>query len=751
MPRHQLGILFVHGIGEQPEGQTLLAFGEPLLAWIGDWIRRAEGGPAGSFEIVRSKLTPSKLGRSVPPHAEVDVQFTREKERVRTSWLVAESWWGGDVQRPSFGKLAGWMLTIGSSSILSHATKRWQSGRSKFARVGNQVLAHAIWLPLATALQISVLLLSILAILPIPVVRRGLSSFLLLLTGVLGDSFVLLESELQRAAIINKTREALCWLAKKCDQVVVVAHSQGAAVAHHALRTAEPENVRLLFTFGSGLAKLEELGQMKQAPVGQRAAAFAPPMFLTALLMAYQVYREGLDDAGEFAMLFIGIAVLFVFMIVILAAREQQKRFAESLGKLSLTSIRPDLQWRDVYSSHDLVPNGRLAPEDNEIAGYKSRDVLNFRSWIKDHTTYWSNPCEFIPRVAQAIDETAKLGLFSGNASARLESAAAAHRRNVWWWTSTKWATWLSVVLLFVLYPDQLLAFGQKLVVLMRKANLETIVERLDATARTLFPSRSPEEIAAIALRLTGAAIPIALLVGYRPGYRLLWQWWDKRQLEAAIRPSRAPARADRNAIDLLVLSAGFVPLIVVGLWPYLRRIQLGYAIWSLVLAGYTIVLLVALSGLFKGRLLVDALRGVTDARAKLKPQLFTVGMVLGFTLMIFTVALPVLQPFRDVVISFWIGAFLLAFLVQRHTALLEFAREQIGGRSIETFVILAPLLLVLAGMILFAFTTTPYAAELGLVSGILGTAMTAAGLYIFALLFVYLIVKWRERRIARE
>jgi hypothetical protein len=45
--------------------------------------------------------------------------------------------------------------------------------------------------------------------------------------------------------------------------VVVVAHSQGAAIAHEVLRTPEPANVRLFVSFGSGLAKLEELSFVK--------------------------------------------------------------------------------------------------------------------------------------------------------------------------------------------------------------------------------------------------------------------------------------------------------------------------------------------------------------------------------------------------------------------------------------------------------------------------------------------------------
>jgi hypothetical protein len=35
----KLGVLFVHGIGEQKEGETLSAFAEPILWWLREAIR----------------------------------------------------------------------------------------------------------------------------------------------------------------------------------------------------------------------------------------------------------------------------------------------------------------------------------------------------------------------------------------------------------------------------------------------------------------------------------------------------------------------------------------------------------------------------------------------------------------------------------------------------------------------------------------------------------------------------------------
>src|SRR4029434_10098758 len=36
-----LGVLFVHGVGHQSTGATLVKFGDPLLRWIKDWFQWA--------------------------------------------------------------------------------------------------------------------------------------------------------------------------------------------------------------------------------------------------------------------------------------------------------------------------------------------------------------------------------------------------------------------------------------------------------------------------------------------------------------------------------------------------------------------------------------------------------------------------------------------------------------------------------------------------------------------------------------
>jgi hypothetical protein len=63
---YRLGVLLVHGIGEQPEGDTLLSFGEPLITWLNT------------------------------PHA--IVQVTPRNGESPQKGMVAESWWSPSVR-----------------------------------------------------------------------------------------------------------------------------------------------------------------------------------------------------------------------------------------------------------------------------------------------------------------------------------------------------------------------------------------------------------------------------------------------------------------------------------------------------------------------------------------------------------------------------------------------------------------------------------------------------------------------------
>src|SRR5262245_35318876 len=451
MKAYQRGILFVHGIGNQPEGATLRDFGEPLIAWIREWLSTQVGHERrGDIEIVRAELSPSKQLIDAPPHCVARVSFTADDgTRVRESWLIAESWWGDDVAAPAVGKFAGWLLTIGAWTIQSHVTKpRATTTTNKVARglleawrVGSGVVAAILF-------QLLVIVVALLALLPIPAIRGALSSFLLKVSGVLGDAYVLVESDMQRAVLIERARSALRWVAKDCDSIAVIAHSQGAAIAHAALRTPLPGNVHRLLTFGSGIGKLEELMRTTTSSDRARRVASITPIVVLVLAMLIRVaFFESPSGVTNVASMVLGVGLLGAMMWLYFTTKEHWESVAQRVDVLGFGAVRPNLQWIDVYASRDPVPNGPLAPNDAELSNFMSQEVVNLRSWVFDHTSYWRNQNEFLPLVVDAIQPS----LFGAKSRASLERVSEGHRRNVQWLSITRMTTALSVALLFVI------------------------------------------------------------------------------------------------------------------------------------------------------------------------------------------------------------------------------------------------------------------------------------------------------------
>lgn len=758
MERHQFGILFVHGIGEQPEGDTLQAFGEPLVGWLGRWLSRAQGeGTRGQVVVENARLTPSRLGQAEPPHARLRLELQTDAGARSHSWLLAESWWGGEVQKPAFARLSGWMLTVGAWTILSHATRWAQNRKPPALRNAIEAGALLLWLPLALLLQLGVIALSLLALLPVPRLRGVLSNVLLTLTGVLGDSFVLVESDIQRAAIVDKTRDALRWLAERCERVVVVAHSQGGAVAHQALRLAQPENVILLVTLGSGLGKLEELIRGRRTSGSISGVAYLVPLiFLLAALIAYILSFEAFDSFAEFTTMVVGSLILAAVLFSLITARNHWESFGKWVGTLSLKPVRPGLTWLDVYASHDPVPNGALAPQGVAVDGLTSREIVNFRSWLRDHTSYWGNRCEFVPCVARAIAEAAGLGAFGADATQRFEQAANAHRRKLRWWSVTKWVTLAAVAAMFWRYGD---SFQQRGAGLFER--LQAWWFRADSTRGFLadvllvVPPFLKSAFARFGPLLAGAAGPLLLIVLWRYGYRFLWRWWDNISAEQVFRPRYVDAWSGR-IVDFVVIVFGFVPLLVVIAWPAIQQVQLKHALTAVFL-GFYLGLLVLVIGRFartSPELISQALYGRRDAWAELWEQgkgIVFIALLVGF---FFVMVLPSLAEVKDVVVSGLIAIILGAALFRWHWRLLARVTALTPAAGARRLALAAPLAIVLAWAFYVVFRQ-PFAATMPspkeVTDALLAGFMSVLGMYMLAMAASHGIVGLLEIRQRRR
>jgi hypothetical protein len=273
----KLGVLFVHGIGEQQQYSTLARFGGALQRWLGHWNEPPdEGGkpdgdkpdgddgasrvaPPQVVDVLRVEAHPE---RGVPANARVAVTDDRE-------WLLAEAWWAPEVTPPKFKEFIRWVLPMfpwlaaeyavaaGSRvyrpdpppSVHGRDPSRWERGS----------LAGLVWLAsplIAVVLMVVCLVLAVLQ--RLPVVGKRVSSLTVNLVKGVGDSYLFAHDALARTAMVQRIRSDLAWLrAQGCERVAIVAHSQGAALSHDMLRANDrPAKVDLLVTVGSGVQRL---------------------------------------------------------------------------------------------------------------------------------------------------------------------------------------------------------------------------------------------------------------------------------------------------------------------------------------------------------------------------------------------------------------------------------------------------------------------------------------------------------------
>jgi tetratricopeptide (TPR) repeat protein len=288
-PRYDLGVLFVHGIGQSAQGETLLRFGEPLRASIEKLAEPAPKQPAAtepaaaSVSVVAAWL--SDPGAGDPARAELDISGYQQAEAenapgvaaaTRSRWLMAEAWWAAKFPTPTYAEIASWSFGVLPATLIAHFDRRFRRVGFHAVRIYSRVASvEEIVFALGRLTLEGVVGVAALAFTPLLLVGVGLVLLLGLIpatralagalqrkiSATVGDSYVFMHQAVTAATISTSVLERLEWLATRCRRVVVVAHSQGAAVAHRVLRARVTAPCDVLITFGSGLAKLSEIAR----------------------------------------------------------------------------------------------------------------------------------------------------------------------------------------------------------------------------------------------------------------------------------------------------------------------------------------------------------------------------------------------------------------------------------------------------------------------------------------------------------
>jgi hypothetical protein len=327
--KHDLGVLFVHGIGEQRQNSTLARFGGSLQRWLRRWL-----DPVGGLEeqatkdriaaqpMVEVEAVERHTGNGdVPAHARLLVGKPGQPEESRQRWLLAEGWWAAEVSPPTFKAFVRWVLPmlpwLAAEYFVAAARRpRSQRGdpspslrtrsRSRFEELIESLsLAGLLWLLSPVIAVLAMLTCVVLAVLQrVPVLGKRLNAATAnLVTGV-GDAYLFAYDGLARAAMLQRIRRNLDWLRadeRRCRRVAVVAHSQGAALCHDLLRSGvlRPEDpVDVLVTVGSGVRRLNGFRQLHD-DARLRSLGWTSIAGLLALVTGMLLVLGGLGSSGS--------------------------------------------------------------------------------------------------------------------------------------------------------------------------------------------------------------------------------------------------------------------------------------------------------------------------------------------------------------------------------------------------------------------------------------------------------------------
>lgn len=255
-----VGLLVIHGMGVEREGDTIADIGDPFLAWSANWLT-SRGGHAVTSP---ASCSCDDGGNAAPRHYHA-LWTLREGHNIDLT--ISEGWWASEFAGPSASRESSWIPSL-----------VWNVAWRGLLWLGLIVAAlmSAVWVlasgkeeditpSLAIAFAVAGLLVLFAFLLPAALLLLGKLPFLKdLSTAVLkflvlsvGDVMVYEKSTTQTANAVEKIRRDLAWLETRSDHVVVAAHSLGSLLAVDLLTATPSSKVTTLVTFGSAIKILK--------------------------------------------------------------------------------------------------------------------------------------------------------------------------------------------------------------------------------------------------------------------------------------------------------------------------------------------------------------------------------------------------------------------------------------------------------------------------------------------------------------
>jgi hypothetical protein len=432
----EIGIVLVHGIGAQIRGETLVNMGDPLYRTLKNWIESAplpSDGARGSVDLQLKDPSPISRGKvqlidaflsplkaAEPPQAVepayVRLSVPRAHDGRPMEWIMAECNWASSFPPPSPRTVTLWIMRVLPWICLSFLARRvriaaiaigaamvtsprgWLEAAFRCASMMINAIALLLISPLVVVMEFCLIALLIVELVPLKVVQDFVQRINTAISAILGDSFIFASSEIRQEAVVSKLAADLAWLESKfgCKKIVLVAHSQGAAISYLTLKKCGLGRVSLLITFGAGIHKLCQLTEPKEKWsilfLGY-FLLFCGCFSLVVLAAWFGIFKiHGSIWPNTALALFLVVSLTILGLV------------GERTGEIELQAsefARGGLKWIDLYASKDPVPNGPLFLSNTTYP--ESIEVCNQQSPIADHTSYAKNTDEFLPLIVNTI------------------------------------------------------------------------------------------------------------------------------------------------------------------------------------------------------------------------------------------------------------------------------------------------------------------------------------------------------------
>lgn len=436
--RYEFGILFVGGIEHQRPGSAMASFSAALYAWLVDWNCNS-GRPPGSWPALKDARLSSGGGEDYEPaHLTLEVPLGLSDRQVHARWLLAESWWPALFTAPRFLELARWIWKVSTCLLvmqfvipmrrhLSQAKAKEDPKNPdhsipwyRNSRLAHVAAALCYLVLMGTAGMLSVLVsllllaLAVAAKLPIPQIDRAVRWTIVKISSTLGDIYVLAHCPVQYAAMRTKVAQDLRLLQRKCERVAVVAHSQGAAIAHQVLKDNDYDqdsgDLRAFITSGQGISKMHLLQRLEWDP------QYAADAWWTRTLVTFGLACAGLPAFAVLMSHWLSAAVfralttlafsiplivggLFIVALGVIRTTRRLKAVVEQ--DLHLPPACARFTWTDYYASADPVSNGPLTDADSDKCTLPRpcNEIYNSGSLVTDHNGYLRNRDQFLSKL----------------------------------------------------------------------------------------------------------------------------------------------------------------------------------------------------------------------------------------------------------------------------------------------------------------------------------------------------------------